>query len=57
MDLNSTAEMLELAAKELREAERQTTYWIEYAFRLEEKNGAIQHAPRPKRDKTVTNKV
>lgn len=57
MDLNSTAEMLELAAKELREAERQTTYWMEYAFRLEEKNGAIQHAPRPKRDKTVTNKV
>lgn len=55
MDLNSTAEILELAAKKLREAERRITYWMEYAFRLEEENGEIQHRPVTKRDKNVTN--
>lgn len=54
MDLNSTAEMLELAAKKLRETHRMSVYWMEYAFRLEEEIGATKCRPEPERDKNVT---
>jgi hypothetical protein len=46
--------MLETVAKDLREAQSARDYWMEYAFRLEEENGAALHRPLPDRDKNVT---
>lgn len=46
MDLNSTAELLELAARRLRESKRMLDYWMEYAFRLEEEAGKLQPPPK-----------
>lgn len=46
MDLNSTAELLELAARKLREADRTVAYWMKYAFRLEEEAGKLQPPPK-----------
>jgi hypothetical protein len=54
MDFRLAAEMLELMARELREAEAREKSWMDYAFRLEEESGAALHRPKPKRDKTVT---
>ena len=57
MNFNLAAEMLELIARELREADAREAYWREYAFRLEEEIGMANHKELPDRDKTVTRKV
>ena len=57
MNFNLAAEMLELIARELREADAREAYWREYAFRLEEELGTVSHGDLPDRDKTVTREV
>jgi hypothetical protein len=54
MNFSLAAEMLELMARELRDADAREAYWREYAFRLEEENGEARHLPRKNSDKTVT---
>lgn len=56
MNFRLIAEALELMARKLREAAARENHWMEYAFRLEEELGTMEHSPKSKRDKTVTRK-